>query len=316
MRIAVTGSNGFVGKSLVNVLVSKHFDVVPLVRFASGSSEKTIQVGDITSKTNWKPYLNGIDCVIHCAGLAHDINNSKQFNINSYQETNVLGTINLAEQAKKMGVKKIIYLSSIKVNGDSTVLNKPFLIDDLPNPIGIYASSKWEAEKKLMQLSDTSDLDVVTIRAPLIYGPGVKANFYNLLRAVYIGMPLPLRSVNNQRSFVSIDNLISLILSCINKTSARGNTFFVSDDFDVSTSFLIECISKNMSLNSKSFSFPVNFLKVAGSLIGKRKLIESLVDSLQVDITYTKEVLDWEPEYPFKDCLNKTVKSFLETQNL
>ena len=311
MRVAITGSDGFIGTNLIKALETKTYEIRKLVRFKALKSEDTLNIGNISSKTDWSHSLKDIDCIIHCAGLAHNLKTSSQ-NLNSFKEINVLGTLNLAEQAVKAGVSRLVFLSSVKVNGDKTYLDKPFLIGDAPNPEGAYANSKWEAEKGLHKFASKFNLEIVIIRAPLVYGPGVKANFLHLLKGVSKGLPMPLSSLKNKRSFISIDNLVSVLVSCIEKPQANGETFFVSDDFDISTTFLVESLAALMNRPSRLFYLPKRALHLGGLLSRKENLIQSLIDSLQVDISHTKKVLNWAPQYNFEEGLKRTVQSFLE----
>jgi len=311
MRLAITGSNGFIGHTLSRVLKNHFSEIRRLVRSERNNSLDTFSIGNISSETNWTKALEGIDCVIHCAGIAHNKPKLNNQNISSYEEVNVQGTINLAEQAVKSGVKKLIFLSSLKVNGDINQESKPFTEKNIPNPKGKYALSKWLAEKSLREVESTSDLDLIILRLPLVYGPGVKANFFNLVRAVSMGVPMPLGSLDNKRSFISVDNLADILIACIKEQDARGKTFLVSDDSDISTSQLIESIAGLMNKPSRLFYVPKNILYLGGLLSNKQDMVRSLVDSLQVDISYTKKILKWQPQYSFEDGLKKVIDSAL-----
>jgi len=311
MRVAITGSNGFIGQNLCNALKNNSHKIRQLVRYDQHNSIDSFSVGDISHNTDWSKALEDVDCIIHCAGLAHNLHRSKNLNLTSFEEINVLGTINLAEQASRLGVNRMVFLSSLKVNGDLTTTDRPFTEKSIPKPRGEYAQSKWDAEQKLREISSTSKLDVITVRPPLVYGPGVKANFLYLLKAVSLGLPLPLGSIDNRRSFISVDNLTDFLIACITKPEARGKTFLVSDDEDISTSYLIESMAKLMNKPSRLFYLPKKFMHLGGFLINKENMIRSLVDSLQVDISYTKKTLSWEPKYTLQESLKNTIDSLL-----
>ena len=311
MRVAITGSNGCIGQNLCNALKNNSHKIRQLVRYDQHNSIDSFSVGDISHNTDWSKALEDVDCIIHCAGLAHNLHRSKNLNLTSFEEINVLGTINLAEQASRLGVNRMVFLSSLKVNGDLTTKDCPFTEKSVPKPRGEYAQSKWDAEQKLREISSNSKLDVITVRPPLVYGPGVKANFLYLLKAVSLGLPLPLGSIDNRRSFISVDNLTDFLIACITKPEACGETFLVSDDEDISTSYLIESMEKLMNKPSRLFYLPKKFMLLGGFLINKENMIRSLVDSLQVDISYTKKTLSWEPKYTLQESLKNTIDSFL-----
>ena len=312
MKIAITGAGGFIGRSLSKSLRGKAYEFSKVVRIKKKDDMENTAIGEISSSTDWSKALEGVDCIIHCAGLAHVLNSTgKNKLLSNYDEINALGTLNLAEQAANKGVRRIIFLSSVKVNGEVTQVDKPFFINDKPIPEGPYAISKFKAEKHLEQIASKSNLEVVIIRAPLVYGPGVKANFLRLMNAINKGMPMPLRSIKNKRSLISIDNLISILTVCIGHAEAKNKTFFVSDGYDISTTELTEAIALIMNKPLRLFYIPAHVLKVGGVLSGRSKLVDSLIESLQVDISFTKEILGWTPEFNFEESLTKTVKAFL-----
>jgi len=311
MRVAITGPNGFIGQNLSNALKNNSFKVRPLVRSDKHNLIDSINIGDISPNTDWSKALEDVDCIIHCAGLAHNLHKSKSLTLSSYEKINVLGTINLAEQAARLGVNRMIFLSSLKVNGDFTKTDSPFTEKDIPKPRGEYAKSKWAAEQRLREISSTSKLDVIIVRPPLVYGPGVKANFLSLIKAVSKGLPLPLGSLDNRRSFISVDNLTDILIACITKPEASSKTFLVSDDEDISTSYLIESMAKLMNKPSRLFYLPKNLIHLGGFLVDKESVAKSLIDSLQADISYTKKTLNWEPKSTIQEGLKKTIDSFL-----
>ena len=320
-KIGITGVNGFIGKSLFTTLSKQKKLVLGIIRSESSlgtlSTLNTSIVGDIDSNTNWRKVLENCEIVIHCAGKAHDMNIND--NLNDYYRVNVEGTKNLAEQAVKVGVKKIIFLSSIKVNGESTYQNKIgiesikqkkniFTHDHLPNPSDYYAKSKLEAEKILWDVAFKTGLEVVVVRLPLVYGPGVKGNLARLIKIINLGLPLPFNSINNKRSMIGIDNLVDLLIECINNPDANGKTFLASDGEDVSTPKLIKYIANSIDCPVRLFNVPVFFLNFFFSLIGKKKEIDRLIGSLQIDITHTKKTLDWTPPISVVEGIRRMVQ--------
>jgi nucleoside-diphosphate-sugar epimerase len=315
-KILVTGTSGFVGAALSSNLSNSGSIVIGAVRSQDNLSKilnknlKIYKVGNIDSKTDWSDPLNNAEYIIHCAGVTNikKIENDK---LNECRLVNVEGTRNLALQAASRGIKRFIFLSSIKVNGEQTFKSKNFKYNDIPMPVDAYAISKWEAEKILWEISARTGLEVVIIRAPLIYGPGVKGNFLNLLNLIAKKIPLPLLNIYNLRSFVGIDNLIDLIICCITSPRAPGNTFLVSDNEDVSTPDLINKIAKIMGKPHRLIPFPIFLLNFAGIILNKSSDIKRLTGSLQVDISNTIEKLGWKPSASLDKNLCKMVKWYL-----
>ena len=315
-KILVTGTSGFVGAALSSNLSNSGSIVIGAVRSQDNLSKilnknlKIYKIGDIDSKTDWSDPLNNAEYIIHCAGVTNikKIENDK---LNECRLVNVEGTSNLAEQAARRGIKRFIFLSSIKVNGERTFKSKNFKYNDTPMPEDAYAISKWEAEKILWEISARTGLEVVIIRAPLIYGPGVKGNFLNLLNLIAKKIPLPLLNIYNLRSFVGIDNLIDLIICCITSPGAPGNTFLVSDNEDISTPDLINKIAKIMGKTHRLIPFPIFLLNFTGIILNKSSEIERLTGSLQVDISHTIEKLGWRPPESLDKNLCKMVKWYL-----
>lgn len=302
-RILVTGANGFVGKNLVNYLGSIDHNVTPVVRQDIG--------GDIGPGTNWSKFLEEIDVVIHLAARVHIINDQAADPWTEFHKVNTLGSVKLFEDAVKAGVKRFIYLSTIKVNGDKTT-TIPFRETDTPNPKDFYSQSKYEAELALIKLAKQSDVELVIIRPPLVYGPGVKANFEKIMRWVSKGIPLPLASIHNKRSLVAIENLVDFITVCVDHPDAAHQVFLVSDDEDISTTELFQRVGYTLGKSARLFAVPTSFIMAVSSLFGKRLFAERLCSSLQVDISKAKELLGWYPPYTVKVGLNKTVTWFLD----
>lgn len=318
MKVVVTGAYGFIGRSLCVELLKRNFFVHGVVRvfnkniLAKNKNLKVTSIGDISSKTNWIKTISGAKCIIHCAAKTRTI--QKKLNKNSiYLDTNVEGTLNLAKQAANLGVKRLIFLSSAKVNGEFTLGSSSFKNTDQSNPEDQYSNSKFIAEKELLKISHQTGLEVVIIRSPLVYGEGVKGNFLKLLDLVYKGIPLPFSNVNNLRSLVGLDNLIDLIICCISVKKARGKTFLVSDNEDISTTNLVKKIAKFMKKPTRLFYLPQNLLKFLSLLIDKT-LGNRLLNSFKLNISHTNKVLRWTPPVSLDKGLKKTIKWYLNNR--
>jgi nucleoside-diphosphate-sugar epimerase len=228
-----------------------------------------------------------------------------------FRKVNVEGTLNLARQAHQAGVRRFIFMSSLKVNGESTELGKPYQADDTPSPVGPYAVSKREAEDALRQLSAETGMEVVIIRAPLVYGPGVKANFLNMMRWLNEGFPLPLGAINNKRSLVALDNLLDLIVACIDHPGAANQTFLVSDGEDISTTELLKRTAAALGRSARLLPIPMGFLSITAKCLGKGEVYQRLCGSLQADIVKTTHLLGWLPPMSQHEALQKTAEAFL-----
>ena len=312
-KICITGANGFIGKTLYKSLKAPDNHIRGLVRaidLDNNSSEtEHISVGDINSKTNWKDHLKGFDCIIHCAGLTHQMSSIKDINV--YNLVNTEGTKRLAEHAVEASIKRLVFLSSVKVNGESTYqinIKQKFSYEHKPNPQDLYARSKLLAEKSLWEISSRTGLEVVVVRLPLVYGNGVKGNLEGLIKLVKSGIPLPLSLVKNQRSMIGIDNLVDLLIRCIDHPEAGGKTFLASDDEDLSTPELIKLIASSMGKKVNLFPVPILMLKFLGSVFGKREEINRLVGSLRIDNSYTKEILNWTPPISVEEGIRRMVQ--------
>jgi nucleoside-diphosphate-sugar epimerase len=314
MNIGVTGASGFIGSSLCAHLLENHHNLKCSVRdikkftLQKKDNLKIVVAGNIHQENNWLEFLSGIECIIHCANLTKTIKKKNQFILD---EVNVKATENLAKQAAANGVKRLIFLSSVKVNGERTIRSSSFKFNDFPQPQNAYGISKLEAEHALWKISEQTGLEIVIIRAPLVYGENVKGNFLSLIKLIDKSMPLPFAGVNNLRSFVGLDNLIDLIICCIDNPKAAGQTFLVSDGEDLSTSDLIKKIAKAMGKKPRLFYVPISLLKFIGRIIGKSLETDRLLDSLQVDSSYTHQILGWRPPFSIDEGLLKTVKWYL-----
>lgn len=320
--ILVTGASGFVGSGLVRRLVSEYMlgGVVAALRYPSNftveDGVKPFFVGNLLPTTDWTSALVGIDSVVHCAARVHVMKDETSDPMSEYRKVNVQGTLNLAQQAADAGVRRFIFISSIKVNGESTFAGHSIAADDKPSPLDAYGISKWEAEQGLHLIAEKSGMEVTIVRPPLIYGPGVKANFRLMMSWLQRGIPLPLGGItNNRRSFVFIDNLVDLIIVCINHPSAANQTFLVSDDEDLSTAELLDNMALALGSTSRLIAFPTSLIELGAKLIGRSDIAQRLCSSLQVDIKKTKELLDWAPPVSVKEGLSRTATYLLKMKS-
>ncbi|MGO2331410.1 MAG: NAD-dependent epimerase/dehydratase family protein [Pseudoalteromonas nigrifaciens] len=302
-KIIVTGANGFVGKALcANLSKYDYFNFIPLAREPLPFSFKLCP--DLNQKCGWSELLTGADVVIHLAGKAHEVSGASS--LEGYRSVNTYGTINLAKQALIAGVKKFIFMSSIGVNGISNSF--PFKYNDEPTPIENYAISKYEAEIELKKIAKNTDMEVVIIRPPLVYGKNAQGNFGTLLNVADRNLPLPLGAINNQRSFVAIDNLVDLIVTCIDHPNAVNQTFLVSDDENISTSNFLKKLTLAAGKKPWLIPIPVSFLKLIASIVGKKATVERFSSSLTVDIEHTKNTLNWKPPITLEEGIRRCFK--------
>ena len=312
MKILVTGATGFVGGAVVRRIVADNeHEVVAAVRSTDPALEKLakcVNVGDLNADTLWQEALIGVDVVIHVAARVHVMQETAYEALGEFRKTNVLGTLTLARQAASAGVKRFIFISSIKVNGETTEIDKPFTADDIPSPQDAYGISKMEAEKGLLEIAQQTGMEVVIIRPPLVYGAGAKGNFSMLLKLVKLGIPLPFGSLNNKRSLVGIDNLVDLITVCTKHDGAENQIFLVSDDDDLSTAQLIQKIGQSLGKPAMLIPFPQFLLKFLLKIIGKAEIAQRICGSLQVDISKTEKLLNWQSPISVIDGLRKAVK--------
>ncbi len=315
-QVLVTGATGFVGKQLCSVLATSGYGVRGAVREGGQKSPgieratEIVPVGDLGEDPDWGTAVSGIDTVVHLAARVHVMHESCSNPLEEFRRINCAGTERLAREAAKAGVRRFVYLSTIKVNGEETI-DQPFRETDPPGPEDAYAVSKWEAERVLKRLSEETGLEVVIVRPPLVYGPGVKGNFLKLLRLVRAGLPLPLASVANRRSLVSLDNLVDLIVVCLRHPSAAGEVFLAADGEDLSTPDLIRRISRSMGKPNRLFPFPPSVLKGASRVLGKRAICDRLCGSLTVDSTKAKKVLGWQPPSSVDQSLDEMTRWFM-----
>lgn len=305
-RVLVTGATGFIGSTLCEQLAAAGYAVRAALqndRAVSGCIAEKVIMGDIGS-ADLGLALEGVDAVIHAAARAHVLHDSPA-NSDLYIQTNAHGTLRLAEAAAQAGVRRFIFLSSIKVNGEET--NRAYTADDRPSPQDAYGSSKWLAEKALQEVAARSGMEAVIVRPPLVYGPGVRANFLRLLHWVDHGWPLPLASVRNRRSLVSVWNLCDLLIRTLAHPRAGGGVWMVSDGVDLSTVELIRQLGTAMGRRVRLLPVPVVALRAAAGMLGKAAEVERLCGSLFVDIGHTRRVLGWTPPLPAAEGVARTV---------
>ena len=309
MRILVTGATGFVGRTLCPVLAGRGHDVRAAVRGDSrvDVADRVI-VGDIGPGTSWDAALKGVDSVVHLAARAHVLNDSAE-KTQLYFETNHYGTQSLAEAAARAGVRRFLFLSSIKVNGEDSSQGAYRAVDE-PQPRDAYGESKWLAEQAVRRVAEQSGMQAVVVRPPLVYGPGVKANFVRLMRWVETRRPLPLASIENRRSLVSVWTLCDLLATLLEHPEAPG-TWMVSDGEDISTPDLIRRIGRAMGRPARLVALPVGLLRALGAVSGKKAEVARLCGSLVVDIAATRAKLDWSPPLSVDEAVRRTVAWYL-----
>ena len=317
MKILVTGANGFVGAQLSNTLARSGHEVRNTARSLASNSSTTRELitCDLESADNLDHLTTGCDAIVHLAGRAHVMSDNPATSESLYLSANVDVTKKLAQSAARTGVKRMILMSSVKVNGESTTIDAPFTSQDTPNPQDPYGRSKAQAEQALWNVTSASELEGVVIRPPLVYGPGVRANFASLIGIVDRGFPLPLGSIRNKRSFVSVDNLIDCIATALQSSNVAGQTFLVSDGNDLSTPELIRSIASALHKSPTLFPFPPVLLKLAATSAGKRSAYDRLCGSLTVDIALTKQKLSWTPPFTIQDSMQRTVDAFIQSRD-
>jgi nucleoside-diphosphate-sugar epimerase len=312
----VTGANGFVGKALCTELGRRNLSARGAIRgplSPLGSSYGVVSVGSIGSETDWTEALKEVGVVVHLAARVHVMRDKAVDPLIEFRAVNVEATLNLARQAAKTNVQRFVYLSSIKVNGEQTLPGQPFTERDVAAPLDPYGISKFEAEEGLRKIAQQTGMEVVVIRPPLVYGPGVKANFLSMMRHIYNGIPLPLGAIHNKRSLVALDNLVDFILTCIDHPAAANQVFLVSDGEDMSTTELLQRTAVALGKPVRLLPMPQGWLELGLKLLGKSDLAQRLCGSLQVDINKTQDVLGWQPPISVDEGLRKTAEEFLRT---
>lgn len=314
-NVVVTGANGFIGRVLTKALLDAGHEVIGTVRSPESIdtkvSYKQAVTGELDGSTSWRGLLEGSDVVIHLAartsrGVGAD--NAALERINAH------ATERLAHETAAAGLRRLIYLSSIKVNGERTY-ERPFTASDRPAPEDAYALSKLRAEQALERAARATGLEIVVVRPPLVYGPGVKGNFLRLMRQIDRSLPLPLASINNRRSLIALDNLVDFLLICTHHTSAAGKTFLISDGEDLSTPALACEIASAMARSFRLWPVPPRLLEVLARAIGRRVWFDSLCGSLQVDAGPAREWLGWRPRVSATEALLRTVEWYQKSRD-
>lgn len=318
MRVLLTGASGFVGRSVLGRLSSRtSIEVVAITRsplVGLPISVTSLQIVGVESQEDWHPALAGVDAVIHCAARVHVMNDVEVDPLSEFRKVNVEGTLNLARQAALTGVRRFIFVSSIKASGEETVLNVPYSADAQAFPIDPYGVSKLEAEQGLLNLAAETGMEVVIIRPVLVYGPGVKANFLSMMHWLHRGVPLPLGAVHNKRSLVALDNLVDLMVTCIDHPAAANQIFLASDGEDLSTTELLRRMGMALGKPARLLPVPSWLIKSGAAILGKQALAQRLCGSLQVDINKNRELLGWVPPVSVDEALSRTAEHFLAQQ--
>lgn len=314
-QVLVTGATGFIGSHLCPFLESRGYEVKAAIRSGAHAGKgpgRLVRISDVGPDTDWSEALQDISMIVHLAGRAHRMNEPLEESRRGNEQVNARGTLNLARQARDAGVRRLLFLSTVKVNGEASGL-RPFSETDPPEPSDPYALSKWHAEQGLQEIAASSALETVIIRPPLVYGPGVGANFLALLQAVDRGTPLPLASIRNQRSMVGVRNLADMIERCLDHPRAAGNLFLVSDRCDVSTPDLIRAVAWGLHKEPRLISIPLWLLKGVAKLAGKGGAFERLTGTLTVNCDKAREVLGWSPPVTLAEELTATLDWYINT---
>jgi len=310
-EILVTGASGFVGQAVCAELLHRGRAVRGAVRSQlDGLQFPVAIVGDIGAETDWSTALHGVETVIHLAARVHVMQDAAADPLTEFRRVNTAGTEHLARCAAASGVRRLVYASSIKVNGEETHAGKKFTADDKPAPQDPYGVSKWEAEQALHRVAKETGLEVVIVRPPLVYGPGVKGNFAQMLGVLAKGVPLPLASAHNRRSLIYLGNLVDALIACATQPAAAGQTYLVCDGEDVSTAELLRQLASGMHVPSRLFPCPPALLRLAGRLAGKSSQVERLLGSLQVDGDKIRHDLNWVPPYSVQQGLQATAECY------
>ncbi|MFP5414946.1 MAG: UDP-glucose 4-epimerase family protein [Gammaproteobacteria bacterium] len=310
MKALITGATGFVGMALCDRLAASGYGVVPAVRSTSGLPNEVV-VGDLDASTDWRPALAGCNAVVHLAARVHVMHDTASDPLALYRATNTDATLNLARQAAQAGVQRLVFISTIKVNGEGR--DEAYRESDVPAPEDPYAISKWEAEQGLRRIAEETGLEVVILRPPLVYGPGVKANFLRLMQMVKKDWPLPLGAVRNRRSLLYLGNFVDAIRVCVEHPAAAGHTFLIDDGQPVSTPELVRAVARAMGRPARLLAVPVGVLAFAGALLGKRAAVARLAGSLYVDSSTIRSRLGWTPPYSMEAGLEATVTALKRT---
>lgn len=307
-RTLITGATGFVGSALMARLQAEGLQPLSTCRNAL-LNERCVAAPPLEAGGDWSGLLKGVDTVVHTAARVHVMRDTSSNPLDAFRAVNVKGSLNLARQAESAGVKRFVFISSVKVNGEETRHGRPFAAGDNPAPEDVYGISKAEAEAGLRAISAETGMELVIIRPPLVYGAGVKGNFAAMMRAVAHGLPLPFGAVtDNRRSLVGLDNLVDLIVTCIDHPAAANQTLMVSDGEDLLTAGLLRRLGAAMGKPARLLNVPPALLSAAAAMIGKRAVAQRLLGNLQVDISHTCRTLDWKPPISVDEGLRGAVR--------
>ncbi|MBS1809820.1 MAG: SDR family oxidoreductase [Acidobacteria bacterium] len=315
-NVLVTGATGFVGRAVCQHLKNSGFEVRKALRKLPEAEmpESAQVVGDINGNTDWSQALAGVDSIVHLAARVHVMNDAAADPLSEFRKINVDGTVNLAQQAAKANIRRFVFISSIKVNGEKTE-GKNFTENDVPAPQDPYGISKLEAEQALQEIARQTGLEIVILRPPLMYGPRVKANFYSLMNTIYRGWPLPLGSIQNQRSLLYVDTFADAIKACLLHPNANGKTYLVSDNESVSTSDLVTRLGYFLQRSPRLLNVPVSWMKLGAKCLGKGAVVDRLTSSLVVDSSKIRRELNWSSPYSFDLGIQKTTEWFLTSKS-
>jgi nucleoside-diphosphate-sugar epimerase len=326
-QVLVTGANGFVGRAVVAALARAGYGVRAAVRRedtalaldgldpAARSRVTRVVTGEVGPDTGWGNALHGVDAVVHLVARVHVMRETAMQPLEEFRRVNVQATLNLARQAQAASVRRFVFMSSIKVNGEQTEPRRPYRATDLPAPVDPYGVSKREAEELLRALAADKGPEVCIIRPVLVYGPGVKGNFLAMMKLLRRGLPLPLGRIDNRRSLVALDNLADLVRVCIDHPSAANQTFLVSDDADLSTPELLRSLGAALGRPARLLPVPPALLRLLANLSGREALARRICGSLQVDISATRALLGWTPPVKVDDALRATARDFLRADH-
>ncbi|KTC46189.1 NAD-dependent dehydratase [Pseudomonas fluorescens ABAC62] len=316
-KLLLTGASGFVGRAVLDrVQQDGQFDPVIAVRSAlpERSGVRTVQIGAIDATCDWSEAVDDCAVVVHCAARVHVMNDRSADPLAEFRKVNVDGTLHLARKAAEAGVRRFVFISSIKVNGEVTRRGEPYTAETAPAPVDAYGISKMEAEQALRLLAAQTGMEVVIIRPTLVYGPGVTANFLSMMNWLSKGVPLPFGSIHNRRSLVALDNLVDLIMTCAKHPSAANETFVVSDGEDLSTTQLLQRMAAALGAPSRLLPVPMWVLETGASLLGRKALSQRLCGSLQVDNSKTQKLLGWLAPVSVDQALSKAAEHFLRSK--
>lgn len=316
-KVLITGAGGFVGQALWKEMLHQGWQIRGALHRADHwvAGSESLIVGNIDGETDWAETLCDIDVVVHLAARVHVMKDSVADPLAEFLKVNLQGTANLAQQAAQAGVKRLVYVSSVKVNGERTADLLSFTESDPADPQDPYGVSKWQAEQALQRIAEKTGLEIVIVRAPLVYGSEVKGNFIKLLAAIDSGVPLPLAGANNLRSLVYVGNLVDALIACATQPAAAGQTYLISDGEDISMASLVEKIAAALGRHNRSFYFPPALLRAGATLLGRAEQVDRLFGSLRISDKKIRSDLAWSPPYTLEQGLYETAEWYRAQRN-